>query len=1716
MKQSTLFSVFSKNTSLNGTSSRLDLLDCDNEKAKTNADTLPKTSSKHVDKLHAQAESNLRLDASPTDYCAGNTKVNKLLLLDVELDSTDKKKSIKLDIEDKKKNIELSITDKNAKDENINCKRQGKLSLSSVKRSNTLVNVEYISQPESQIKNQIKSTGKFVTVQTSPLNLHSLIKESQPMEYSDAKLPSDAAKEQGVDSIGYADFLAQLVNKNDKKIHQNKEVSASCTGSESDETKKAVSYLEFLGMFKSPPKVEESTVTIDDDDENGELEKCPLPLPVTEQRKEVKCKSITSFFTKIETKPRHINSSDITTVTVIAEVHSLSDSVEHKRTVKSAHNKKLPGKVDRLKEDKCEIEILSSETITDVEDVGKKVQGTKRNSEASSLSLQVAKKLKVEQESVVNKQKVEQESVSHKQTSNKTVTKSKNEIPSDVSMKTVLKMPTTSKNNNCLHGEDSTSAASLNDAKFKPLMPATIPASSTKSSQSTLHFGTSGLLLKKAEGLKIDICTEEDSAGSDGEILAKKPTEKQSLLRAKLENEEEKKLNMRKANGKEECGRATNGDCSEPVPFVERLLQTPKERTDIGKDLAQEKTEETSTPRRSARLAQSVHVFKDADIVEITSDDDDEPKKRGRKGGAAKSSTNGGSPAGNWPVKSSGKLASIFTAVKSKEPVGKVFLAPVDPEQERLRREFLMSGIPDELKRQIATTAATANLVLDYPPLPNISHVQQISAEDYLPVNIKIPKLCVLDDSFHGTVGMWERLGWKKTQNTKGLDRDPFKTFTANPSGEIPRVDLLLQDLQCCDGKFPFRKTYQHLHSKVVSSETAYNKLTPPIVIDVEAIDDDVIVCDASHVSDLQPLKNTSESKASLWSDLHQPESSEHVIGNTKAMKQLREWLQEWKVVLEKQVRKASKISKNTSKNKHKGGWSDDSDFTDSEEEEETLCNSVLITGARGIGKTASVYALAKELNYKVFEVNSSSLRSGKQLLAQLEEATQSHRVAQNKSKSAGISDTPPAGFKRLEVDKGIRPLPKPKQGTTAAFANLFRLTPQAGDKNSKNTGSKLTVSGKESRSSSVKKNKETPILKITEPVNVRLQRKKNIKSQADGNNGVTSGSLNLTSASLILFDEVDVVFEEDKGFLATVQHFMMSTKIPIVLTSTDASFHLQLQARHDHIRLRKPPLVSAASFLSTICLAHGIRISHQSVLNALHYTKGDIRRCLLNLQYWCESGGGVVQIDQDIDWNSVKSTDNVSEKSVTGSLLAKTFRSRIVSTDDSNDSDFISLRPPRKKAKRMTSDDDSSMDTVTSTEISSICLSHSKKIGTVSIKRKEVKSKNIPSRNQMNVITEDASGRESCQLPLVHTGFEESLLGLHGFDMSLDALMDLIKMLDHAVDTFSVITQALNYDVIYHVALHGLPLPTIDHPPAQLTITAPLEPVASEESSGIKPRKRIIQGDWMDSDSSDADSHLVKHIPQDFSNVNEHSPENSPKQADSGLQDELSANSIPKKRLPGKNTVTNGKNKTESKSKDGSNSLTKSVLAEFSRYYDNLSYIDCMETKSSSATSRSQGVHVFPGLSDDETYSRLSHQTLQDQLQCYTGSMNVLAARQFCSSIGESIRNYKQCSGGHEGFRDSSDATSCNGSDRQAGVYASDWPGELSLPLQNISPDLWSMAEKHQNRNLSSESAFKNVIKCLHPLVQSSDPALCLDYLPYLRDICRSEDGRRLAKTQR
>ncbi|CAL1526340.1 unnamed protein product, partial [Lymnaea stagnalis] len=518
--------------------------------------------------------------------------------------------------------------------------------------------------------------------------------------------------------------------------------------------------------------------------------------------------------------------------------------------------------------------------------------------------------------------------------------------------------------------------------------------------------------------------------------------------------------------------------------------------------------------------------------------------------------------------KTIGKIAPIFTIVKSKDNETKIKQPAEDPETLRLRREFLMSGIPDELKRQM-NSSTNSSIVADYPPFPTISHVQQLADFPWTSKAVSFIKTGVPDLIEALNTTLWDNLEWgchvfNHEKELSNLSTSMFETFSSHKLLSEQQANIIFKRFSSSDGKFLFREIYTGLQCKLAGMDLT--EPSCPVDVPVKVSDEDVVIIvdDTPPPAKRDPVKSSLNAKDSLWTDLHHPESSDQLIGNTKVVKELTRWLEEWKESMQKEARQANMVNKPKTKSKGTSTWSDDSDFADSEDEDEpSLCNTMLISGPHGVGKTCLVYALAQELGYKVFEVNSSSLRSGKQLLAQLEEATQSHKVAQNKSKSATPAPLDTTSSEKRSSGKQDKSKAAVTQ-SASAFANLFR-TPTTLKKSS-DTSKNQTPKSLNNKKSSQKQTKGA-------------EKTKGSKLEPEARLGIlnddtTSGSLNLASASLILFDEVDVFFEEDKGFLSTVQYFMTSTKIPIVLTSTDSYFHLQLPSRHDHIILKQPTLV--------------------------------------------------------------------------------------------------------------------------------------------------------------------------------------------------------------------------------------------------------------------------------------------------------------------------------------------------------------------------------------------------------------------------------------------------------------------------------------------------------------------------------------------------------------
>ena len=138
------------------------------------------------------------------------------------------------------------------------------------------------------------------------------------------------------------------------------------------------------------------------------------------------------------------------------------------------------------------------------------------------------------------------------------------------------------------------------------------------------------------------------------------------------------------------------------------------------------------------------------------------------------------------------------------------------------------------------------------------------------------------------------------------------------------------------------------------------------------------------------------------WTKKYAPQSAAEVVGNAGVVAQLRQWLEEWSARNRRRRRRAAKSGRGRAAVGVRRGNSNnsfivsDDDFEDGESStsdedndysdgsldgsEDLPPNTALLCGPTGVGKTAAVHALARQLGFKVLEVNAGSLRGGRQV----------------------------------------------------------------------------------------------------------------------------------------------------------------------------------------------------------------------------------------------------------------------------------------------------------------------------------------------------------------------------------------------------------------------------------------------------------------------------------------------------------------------------------------------------------------------------------------------------------------------------------------------------------------------------------------------------------------------------------------------------------------
>ncbi|KAI8385595.1 P-loop containing nucleoside triphosphate hydrolase protein [Blakeslea trispora] len=284
-------------------------------------------------------------------------------------------------------------------------------------------------------------------------------------------------------------------------------------------------------------------------------------------------------------------------------------------------------------------------------------------------------------------------------------------------------------------------------------------------------------------------------------------------------------------------------------------------------------------------------------------------------------------------------------------------------------------------------------------------------------------------------------------------------------------------------------------------------------------------------------MHHASRNKGSLWKDKYMPEHIEGLLGRRENHQCLLNWLNRLK--------------------------------TDAQQSNKA--NMILLVGQHGVGKSASIQVAAKQAGYSIFEINSSSKRSGKDLSEKIGGMSESHLVKfhqMDPEKKRLFEQREP-----LVLRDRVR---KPKMDITRHFKPI----------------------GLE--------HKEAPRKRFKVEDNV--DRQDIIKSNYKA------------TQSLILLEEVDVLFEEDRGFWQSLRELSHKSKRPIVMTcNSDTSVvpHDKLQIQST-LHFEAPNENSLLPYLQLVCYFEGFeKVKRHDLSYIARLYQYDIRKILNALQLW-------------------------------------------------------------------------------------------------------------------------------------------------------------------------------------------------------------------------------------------------------------------------------------------------------------------------------------------------------------------------------------------------------------------------------------------------------------------------------------------------------------------
>ncbi|XP_032587822.2 ATPase family AAA domain-containing protein 5 isoform X2 [Drosophila mojavensis] len=422
------------------------------------------------------------------------------------------------------------------------------------------------------------------------------------------------------------------------------------------------------------------------------------------------------------------------------------------------------------------------------------------------------------------------------------------------------------------------------------------------------------------------------------------------------------------------------------IKLIEEAIETPKRRPRASKTSSNlsvnvEETSATTTPSGRPRRSCAAKARYDYDL-EVS------PTK------AVKPS----------PAVEENDCIEIIDLDNSNPAVTPKKLAPLfvrqvpkpspDPTALRARQEFLHSGVPEKLKQEQQRQRSYEQYYEDsYELFPSIAHVgserlEVKQASKRLPLRAEEQQ-----EEDAATIARKPRPG--SITSCTASDFVASRKRTPCSWTPLPQLDnkrAMVKNWKSIFDRFPTFKCYNQMREKYrhFSAIDAAQDTQPmgESFVMTRRTRRSIQQQDVGKEEDFHPPALAPNGEL-LFTEKYKPLLFEQVLVNLTPVQELRDFLANWSG--------ASASNRNSQTLDDSSNDHDSSSMSGS-------CNTMVLLGPCSSGKTNAVFALANDMNFNVLEINAGMRRTGKKLIQELQEATQSHQI--RKEAKAGAAPT--------------------------------------------------------------------------------------------------------------------------------------------------------------------------------------------------------------------------------------------------------------------------------------------------------------------------------------------------------------------------------------------------------------------------------------------------------------------------------------------------------------------------------------------------------------------------------------------------------------------------------------------------------------------------------------------------------------------------------------